>query len=199
MKQPFKNYYPISQRFGQNLNGYYKADGLKGHQGIDFAMPTGTPIYAIFTGTVSGVSTDIQKGEGVSIMSDDVFQWNGKPCKFICVCWHFKDKSISLKVGDKVKVGQQIGLSNNTGQSTGAHLHLSLIPIATDGSRNPLAGYNNGYHGCIDPLLYLELESSPKETKIKELQRLLNKWGAKLKEDGSWGKLSNNALLDFLK
>ncbi len=160
LEQPWKGYFPISQNFGQNLNGFYKADGLLGHTGCDFAMPTGTPIISPCNGVVTGLSTDIQKGEGVSVMSDDTFQWNGQSCKLICVMWHMKDKSIVVKVGDKVTTGELLGLSNNTGQSTGPHLHFSVIPVATDGSRRALDP-NNGYNNCTNPLPYLNLTASP--------------------------------------
>ncbi len=161
LQQPFKNYFPISQHFGQNLNAFYKADGLMGHSGIDFAMPIGTQIISPCNGIVTGLSTDIQKGEGVSVMSDDTFQWNGQPCKLICIMWHMKDKSIVVKVGDSVITGELLGLSNNTGQSTGPHLHFSIIPVATDGSRRSLAGMGNGYKGCVDPLPFLNLIVAP--------------------------------------
>ena len=198
LQQPFKSYFPISQEFGRNFNNWYKEDGLKGHSGVDFACPTGTPIIAPCDGVVVAVSTDIQRGLGASIMSDETFDWK-EPCKFICIHWHFK--SVAVKVGDKVKTGDLLGLSDNTGQSTGSHLHFSVIPVATDGSRRPLEP-NNGYNNCINPIPYLELEKkpeTPKTIKIKELQFLLNKWGAKLKIDGIFGKKSTKALTEFLK
>ena len=202
LKQPFTGYYPITQLFGQNLSAYYKADGLLGHQGIDFAMPTGTPIIAPCNGVVFSISTDIKKGEGVTILSDDIFQWNGQPCQFACVHWHMKDKSIVVKMGDKVKTGDLLGLSNNTGQSTGPHLHFSILPLSPDTTRTYLAGLSNGFGGSVDPMPYLDLTLPPvsqKETKIKELQTLLNKWGATLVVDGKFGLLSNKALQNFLK
>lgn len=161
LQQPFHNFFPITQHFGENLNAFYKNEGLLGHQGVDIAMPTGTPIISPCSGVVSAVSVDIQKGEGVSVISDDIFQWNGQDCKLICVMWHMKDQSIVVKVGDKVSTGQLLGLSNNTGQSTGPHLHFSTIPITTDGSRRSLAGRNNGYEGCVDPLPFLNLTPAP--------------------------------------
>ena len=202
LSQPFKNYFPISQGFGMNFNDYYRLDGLKGHTGIDFSMPNGTPIISPVNGTVIAISLDIQKGEGVSILSDDTFQVDGKDCKFDCIHWHLQDKSIVVKIGDKVSVGQLLGLSNNTGQSTGPHLHFSIMPLATDGSRRQIFPLN-GYNGCIDPISYLNLTTKPVapsgSDKIKELQTLLNKYGAKLVVDGKFGKLSNQALQDFIK
>ena len=88
IEQPFTGYFKISQGFGKNLNPTYKADGLLGHTGLDFAMPNGTPIISPINGTVIAISLDIQKGEGVSVLSDDTFQVNGIDCKFDCIHWH---------------------------------------------------------------------------------------------------------------
>ncbi len=169
LQKPFIGDFPITQHFGQNLNGFYAAEGLKGHQGIDFAMPNGTPVLAAADGLVIYVSTDIQKGEGVTIMSDAIFDYNGLACKLSIVVWHLQDKSIKVKVGEKVKAGQIIGLSNNTGQTTGPHLHFSIVPLSADGARRILSDENNGYKGCIDPLPYLDIVDA--ET---ELQKRLN-------------------------
>lgn len=154
--KPFVGNFPISQRFGENQNPFYAGEGLKGHQGIDIAMPNGTPIISAVNGTVVAISKDIQKGEGVAILSSDRFDYKGQECLLDTIYWHLQDKSILVNVGDKVVIGQRIGLSNNTGQSTGPHLHFSVIPMATDGSRRALAGMDNGYKGCVDPTPYCD-------------------------------------------
>lgn len=161
LQKPFSGNHIITQAFGENLNGYYASEGLLGHQGLDFAMPIGTPLFSSVKGTVVAVSLDIQRGEGVSIMSDDLFTYKGQSCKFIVLVWHLKDKSIVVKVGDNVEAGQFLGLSGNTGQTTGPHLHYSIMPIAPDGSRRPLEP-NNGYRSCVDPIPYLDLPATIK-------------------------------------
>jgi len=195
MKLPFKGNFRISQGFGQNFNNYYRDEGLKGHQGIDFATPIGTPIIAPCDGIVIFISTDIRRGLGVTVMSDEIFKYNNQDCRLSCVHWHLKEDSIVVKVGQKVKEGELLGLSGNTGQTTGPHLHFSVSPLSADGSRRELA-LGNGYKGCIDATPYLEFPDLT--LKFKELQELLNKWGAKLVVDGVFGKLSKQALTDFL-
>ncbi len=196
LSKPFIGNFPISQRFGQNLNNYYALEGLKGHQGIDFAMSIGNPVISAVNGTVVAISKDIQRGEGVSIMSSDKFEFKGQECFLITVYWHLKDQSILVNIGDKIIVGQPIGQSGNTGQSTGPHLHFSVIPVAIDGSRRALDGVNNGFKGCADPFLWLDLPDPL--IKFKELQTLLNKYGAILVVDGRFGPLSQLALKEFL-
>lgn len=188
LQLPFKGYFRITQGFGLNLNTFYKAEGLLGHQGIDFGCPTGTPILAPCDGLVIATSTDIQKGLGVTVMSDENFTYNGKPCRLSCVHWHLS--TVEVKVGDVVKQGQQLGLSGNTGQTTGPHLHFSVAPLSADGSRKLLAPLDNGYKACIDPAPYLP-------NKFKELQELLNRWGASLVVDGKFGPKSKTALNNF--
>lgn len=161
LKKPFSGNYTITQKFGENLNSFYKAEGLKGHQGIDFNCPMGTPILSPCDGTVIFISTDIVKGEGVTVLSDQIFKFNGQDCHLSCVHWHLKDQSVVVKVGQKVKTGDLLGLSNNTGQTTGPHLHLSVAPLSLDGSMRLLAGIGNGYKGCIDPMPYLDLTPTP--------------------------------------
>ncbi len=158
MIKPFIGDFKPGQLFGQNFNNYYQSEGLKGHAGIDFPMPNGTPILAACAGTVIYISKDIKKGEGVSIRSDETFMAGGQPCKMSCIYWHLKDGSISVKVGDKVPAGTQIGLSNNTGQTTGPHLHFGLFPLALDGTHELYL--NNGYKGAVNPFPYCDWLSS---------------------------------------
>ncbi len=179
LSKPFIGDFPPGQPFGANFNNYYHSEGLQGHGGQDFPMPNGTPIIAACDGTVIFVSKDIKKGEGVSVRSDDTFQSNGQDCKLSCVYWHLKDGSIVVKVGDKVKTGQLLGLSNNTGQTTGPHLHFGTFPLTLDGSKELFL--NNGYKGAVDPMDYLNILKPSKtisfshtwtqsEQKVKDFQ-----------------------------
>lgn len=205
LKQPFVGYYPISQKFGENLNNFYAQEGFKGHEGLDLGLPMGTQVLSAMNGKVITKSTDAKRGEGVYILSSDLYQWNGQDCYFIAVYWHMMDGKIEVKVGDTVKAGDLLGLSNNTGNTTGPHLHFGILPVATDGSTRHLAA-GNGYGDCIDPLPYLELTAAPsrilKLTKpymhgsdVLGLQRILNI----LPEDGIFGSLTEAVVKIFQK
>lgn len=200
LKLPFSESFAINQAFGENKNGFYAADGLKGHTGIDYGCPTGTPVLSPCNGTVVAVSVDITKGEGVAIISDDKFQYEGQECLLDCVMWHLMDKSIIVKVGDKVVTGQLLGYSDNTGRSTGPHLHFSVLPIATDGSRKVLAGMGNGYNGCVDPTPFLEsLIAPPRVLKMgmsgDDVKALQTKLG--INADGIFGRHTKEAVIQF--
>ena len=71
---------------------------------------------------------------------------------------HYKDEQTVyahlskhyVKVGDKVKAGDRVGLSGNTGASTGPHLHFGFRPW------NWKTLLNNGFKGYVDPTPFLK-------------------------------------------
>ena len=85
------------------------------HHGIDLAMPRGTELHSIAEGTIDRVIHNDLIGNGVVVRTDSGDQH---------IYGHL-DK-ISVKPGEHVDVGELIGLSGNTGHSTGPHLHFSL-------------------------------------------------------------------------
>lgn len=140
----------VTQFFGENLNPLYAQLGLKGHNGLDFACPNRTPVLSAHDGFVLQVfdetNTSVTKGYGVYISTEE---------GWFTVYWHML--SVAVKQGETVKAGQPLGYSDNTGQSTGPHLHFGLYPFPRE---------NNGYGGAIDPLPYLQLDLL---TKIRDL------------------------------
>lgn len=85
------------------------------HAGTDFGTPTGTPLYAPSDATVS---TSTYAGSAGNLIT--LKQLDGKVTR-----WMHLSKRV-VEAGQKVKAGQLIGLSGNTGGSTGAHLHLEV-------------------------------------------------------------------------
>ena len=65
----------IGQGFGLNLNPIYATLGLKGHNGIDIPCLELTPVFASHDGTVIKLSTQPSYGLGVTILSDDDFEY----------------------------------------------------------------------------------------------------------------------------
>lgn len=86
------------------------------HPGIDFRVPTGTKINPVMMGTVSQIEIG-KSGYGQKI---EVEHKNG----YTSLYAHLS--KIEVQVGDKVTTDTQIGLSGNTGRSTGPHLHLEI-------------------------------------------------------------------------
>ena len=85
------------------------------HKAIDWATPTGTAIWASSGGTVSVAGWQSGYGYVVYINHPD-----GNQTRY----GHLS--KILVSVGQKVKQGQKIALSGNTGRSTGSHLHFEL-------------------------------------------------------------------------
>jgi murein DD-endopeptidase MepM/ murein hydrolase activator NlpD len=85
------------------------------HQGTDFAVPTGTPVTAINSGTII-LARDFYF-EGNCVMID-----HGQG--FTTLYMHLSE--IQVREGDRVERGQMIGLSGGTGRATGPHLHLAV-------------------------------------------------------------------------
>ena len=91
--------------------------GRKFHYGVDFAAPSGSPVYSPANGTVTMVFIQNPScGNGVVIEHSSGY--STKYCHF---------SSVAVKKGDKVAAGCLIGKSGNTGQSTGPHLHYSVL------------------------------------------------------------------------
>lgn len=139
-------YGTITQRFGVNPQIYNKF-GLPGHEGIDFMAPHGSEIYAVADGFVSDVRLDgsadpIGKpyGNQVRIQHDDGYE---------SIYAHLAQAVVTR--GQFVKAKQLIGLADNTGNSDGSHLHLSLKKQGATAS-----GQTNYPHDLIDPTSFLE-------------------------------------------
>jgi len=137
MRLPFNGDFRLSQGFGQNPD-MYKKYNLLGHNGLDYALPTGTPVVAPHKGVVKEAVFDpLGYGWYIKIESDT----EGSTLA------HLLEGSFSVKVGDHVDEGQRLASSNNSGFSTGPHLHWGYYTLP----RNR----QNGYSGYIDqePLL----------------------------------------------
>lgn len=87
------------------------------HTGVDFACPQGTPVFAIQDGKVLEAKMGVSWGGsyGNAVIID---HGNGKRVIYAHL------SKIEVKAGKKVVAGDQIGLSGNTGNSSGPHLHL---------------------------------------------------------------------------
>lgn len=154
----FDLYYPVklykvNQNFGENANPFYASLGMKGHNGIDIFAQTGTIVRAAHDGTVAYAGGDQKAGIGVTIVTDKEYEYNGGLALFKTIYWHLL--SVNVKYGQKVMAGEVIGYADNTGMSTGSHLHFGLKACTRQGDfvlEN--LNTNNGFDGAIDPALY---------------------------------------------
>lgn len=135
MRRPFIGDFPVTQTWGVNEQNYVQF-GLKGHNGIDYGLPTGTVIIAPHSGKVIEVAYD-QYGYGNYIKIENDVEGS--------ILAHLQQQDVS--VGQEVKEGDRIGLSNNSGNSTGPHLHWGYFRKPRDKA--------DGFSGTINPFPYL--------------------------------------------
>jgi murein DD-endopeptidase MepM/ murein hydrolase activator NlpD len=113
IRWPFPYSVPTTDQFGDRVGGF--------HKGTDFAAAAGTPIYAIADGVVTFVQSDYS-GYGYHVeISHEI---NGEQIETLYA--HMTSDSSPLVVGDKISVGDFVGLVGDTGRSYGAHLHLEI-------------------------------------------------------------------------
>jgi murein DD-endopeptidase MepM/ murein hydrolase activator NlpD len=103
------------------------------HGAIDVAMPIGTPLYAPMDGVV------VAARDGVRNNRPGQRRWSGMPSNWVLlkvelrtnygrmqpatIFFQHLSPGLRVRVGQRVKKGQLLGLSGNSGNSTGPHLH----------------------------------------------------------------------------
>jgi len=115
MKTPI-NGARLSSSYGMRKHpilGYNKM-----HRGTDFAAPSGTPIMASGSGTVTRARWCGGGGNCVKIKHNSTYE---------TIYAHMKAFAKGIKEGRKVRQGQIIGYVGSTGMSTGPHLHYEVV------------------------------------------------------------------------
>lgn len=137
---PAHHAYDFPAYWNRGIRQYLYYDG---HNGYDYNLNY-QPVFAAAPGKVIFASLEYidapDHGYGNMVMID---HRNG----YVTLYGHFS--KILVKVGQRVKRGQQIGVSGNTGHSTGPHLHFTVFhncsptdPYGWSGSgSDPLSGY----------------------------------------------------------
>ncbi len=115
----------ISSGFGSRFHpilGYTRM-----HKGVDFAVPTGTPVMSAGNGTVLFMGRASGYGNFVQISHG-----NGYATAYA----HLSRFAAGMRKGARVRQGQVFAYSGNTGASTGPHLHYEIR--VNSGQVNPL-------------------------------------------------------------
>ena len=120
----------VSSPYGYRSDPFSKK--ISYHKGVDVAIPEGTEVRAAAKGTVTESSYNSIGGHYVVLNhGNGIESYYG----------HLQTRIVS--VGDTVEAGEVVGLSGNTGKTTGAHLHFQL-----------------SYHQrTVDPEKYIDLTS----------------------------------------
>lgn len=117
---PFQGSYPITSAFGSVRHLVF--DGQKSpsygreHGGIDYGLPEGTPVFASANGTIQATPYDAPGfGNYIKLVTDDGTE---------LFYGHLSSKN--APGGARVKAGDLVGYSGNSGKSTGPHLHFEV-------------------------------------------------------------------------
>jgi murein DD-endopeptidase MepM/ murein hydrolase activator NlpD len=111
VNQEFESSIPDGMPIAGTLTQSYHS----GHQGLDFGAPEGTPVQSTMSGKVIYAGWNDQGyGNLVIVENDDRQTYYG----------HLSE--ITVENGQELKAGTVIGLSGNTGNSTGPHLHYEV-------------------------------------------------------------------------
>ena len=144
---------PLQQhgfRIDQGFGGGFSHNDSQNRYAVDFAADIGTPVLAAREGVVMQVENDFAKAglnreryggraNFIRILHDD---------GTMALYAHLREEGALVRVGQRVRAGQQIGLSGNTGFTTGPHLHfviqvnrgmkLESLPFRMRGPAGPL-------------------------------------------------------------
>lgn len=108
--------YHLTARFGQSSGLWSHL-----HTGLDFAAPSGNPIYAIANGVITDAGYDGAYGnKTVETLPDGT------------EIWYCHQSTISVNVGEPVTQSEQIGTLGSTGNTTGPHVHIEVRPGGGD-------------------------------------------------------------------
>jgi murein DD-endopeptidase MepM/ murein hydrolase activator NlpD len=107
---------------GRPVTGRLTQEYHRGHNGLDIAVPVGTSIKTTMDGRVVHAGWNNQGYGNLVIVENGAYR-----------TYYAHLSSIPVSIGDTVQAGATIGLSGNTGNSTGPHLHYeirrNLVPI----------------------------------------------------------------------
>ena len=216
MTEPLKVYYPIrpfyiNQKWGENKPcvknfgetnqkivtgasdttcpvGYeklYPLFNMRGHNGID-VRAVHDDIHSSSEGTVVEVQTVPARGLGVGILTDVKYDLGVHGEHYVKFrYWHMQ--SIAVHIGQKVKVGDFLGVTNNTGYSSGNHLHWEMQPYDKDAGGHPVITNPTGHiAGTVDMEPYFTGiyadEASPDLLWLQSMGYLLQSLTNKLQE-----------------
>lgn len=127
----FEYAYPLrgnNLQVAQGFGGAWSHNDEQNHYAVDFVAPIGTPVLAARDGTVMQVESDFDKA-GLNL------EKYGGRANYVRIVHndgtmalyaHLREGGVLVRVGQRVDKGQEIGLSGNTGFTSGPHLHFAV-------------------------------------------------------------------------
>ena len=134
--------FPVTGKNNEAIQSFWGADrdgGRRSHEGVDIFADKGTPVIAITDGRISSTRNRGLGGKQVWLKSG----------LFGNSLYYAHLDSILVTAGERVKIGDTLGLMGNTGnaRTTAPHLHFGIY---------------QGYRGAIDPLPFIRVNDRKK-------------------------------------
>ncbi|AXA34788.1 Cell wall endopeptidase, family M23/M37 [Candidatus Sumerlaea chitinivorans] len=137
------------------------------HSGTDFGMVTGTSLYAVANGTVYALRESVPNDDHSDTGNYLILNHPGIAGRdYRTRYWHLAQNGVIPSSGDSVTKGQLVAYSDNTGNSTGPHLHFGISLLPSDKLTCPFyhGWWENDefYYGDGYPcLIYLTVNTGP--------------------------------------
>lgn len=110
----------------QAFQGDFSHQGSQGYA-LDFDLPEGTPILASRDGLVVRLEEGFNRaGTTKDFLKKGNYVWLAHKDGTLSRYYHLRRNGVPVELGDKVKAGQVVGYSGNTGFSAGPHLHFDV-------------------------------------------------------------------------
>lgn len=145
-RRPVPSEYEVSLDFGVPYDAkLIKKLGLKNktHRGLDFRCTKGTPVVAYRDGIIQLAGEHEALGNRIWLYCDVP-----KEKKAVRVLYAHLAK-ISVQPGQRVKEGEILGLSGDTGRADGPHLHFEVRELPEDMSIRPLFYLERSIYGAF--------------------------------------------------
>ncbi len=139
----------MTSTFGPRMHPVLKV--VRNHEGVDWAAPVGTPIFAAFDGRIVFQGEAGTYGNLVRIALPD-----GRETRYA----HMQRFALASGVGTEVRAGDVIGYVGTTGRSTGPHLHFELLmagqPIDPLGTVTVVASDGSAVEKLTERIIHVE-------------------------------------------
>lgn len=146
--EPVQFIHPLpGARVSSSFARYIVKSRNRQHHGVDFAAPSGTPVFAASAGVVlSADNTSLSEAFGNAVLIEHGDQLTSLSAHL---------SRLDVKLGEWVQAGQQIGLVGQTGRATGPHLHFEV------------------WRGSVpqDPITLIPLSPKERQQAMAEMQR----------------------------
>jgi murein DD-endopeptidase MepM/ murein hydrolase activator NlpD len=150
------------EKWAKNITDFPHATGKnKVHDGLDLTAPTGTPVYAMFDGTVTNAGYSETLGNYVLIQSAKTEHNISTDANIIYTSYGHLSSFASNLTGNKIKQGTLIGYTGNSGsiaqniEAWQFHLHLTIY------------SKNTNRYSRVNPIRYLTTKFNDNGNKIQ--------------------------------